>query len=68
MIRSSTESSNNHDCDCQHASPKIIEVFKVSKHLTILLCRRCGKEIGRWEDKIKPFKREWFPEEQEAMQ
>jgi hypothetical protein len=35
--------------------------------LTILLCRVCGKEIARWEDRIKPSKREWLLKEQEAM-
>jgi len=35
--------------------------------LTILLCRGCGKEVARWEDKIKPDKREWKLAEQEAM-
>jgi hypothetical protein len=35
--------------------------------LTILLCGSCGKEVARWEDKIKPVKREWMLAEQEAM-
>ncbi|MFL6457799.1 MAG: hypothetical protein ACJ71G_12660 [Nitrososphaeraceae archaeon] len=54
-------------CDCERGESKIVQPFTVSEHLTILLCKRCGKEIARWEDKIKPLKREWLLAEQEAM-
>jgi hypothetical protein len=63
----STKALTNPNCDCERGKSRIVQPFKVSEHLTILLCRRCGKEIARWEDKIKPFKREWLVAEQEAM-
>jgi hypothetical protein len=63
----STEALTNSNCDCERGKSTIVQPFRVSEHLTILLCRRCGKEIARWEDKIKPFKREWLVAEQEAM-
>jgi hypothetical protein len=65
--RFSTESSKNNTCHCQRGESRLIKPFKVSEHLTILLCIRCGNEIARWEDRIKPAKREWLLEEQEAM-
>jgi hypothetical protein len=65
--RFSTVALRNSQCDCERGKSRIIQTFKVSEHLTILLCERCGKEIARWEDKIKPFKRKWLLVEQEAM-
>ena len=62
-----TESSKNNHCLCQRGESRVIQPFKVSEHLTVLLCIRCGNEIARWEDRIKPSKREWLLEEQEAM-
>jgi hypothetical protein len=45
----------------------VVEPFKVSEHLTILLRRSHSREVAHWEDKIKPVKREWTLTEQEAV-
>lgn len=41
------------ECSCNNShTNKVMEVFKVSSHLTILKCSKCGGGIGEWIDKV----------------
>lgn len=41
------------ECSCNNSRIiKVMEVFKVSSHLTILKCGKCGGSIGEWIDKV----------------
>lgn len=43
----------HHDCGA------VLDVWKISEHLTILRCAVCSK-VGRWEDQIYPTGRREF--------
>ena len=41
------------DCTCySHNRDIVIDTFRVSSHLTILRCTKCGGKIAEWIDKI----------------
>lgn len=48
------------ECSCNNSHiNKVMELFKVSSHLTILKCSKCGGSIGEWIDKVFLFKRSY---------
>lgn len=48
------------ECSCNNSRIiKVMEVFKVSNHLTILECGKCGGSIGEWIDKVSLPKRSY---------
>lgn len=51
------------DCNCYPSFNNIaLDPFRVSSHLTILRCTKCGGKVAEWIDKITPTKKAFDPE------
>ncbi|MDX1371389.1 MAG: hypothetical protein R3321_02915 [Nitrososphaeraceae archaeon] len=54
------------ECDCRTKS-RVLTTFKVSEHLTYLICLNCNKKVGEWTNKVKPEKSDFSEEDKERL-
>ena len=56
------------ECNCNNSRlNKVIEIFKVSSHLTILRCSICGGAIAEWIDKVPLLQRSYHKHIRELL-